>query len=157
MTARPEELRMLLLEGALKFANQGRQGLESRDFEQSFSGLSQCRAIVVELMSNMRDEVAPEICGNVRALYTFIFNQLTEASLDKDLSKLSKAIELLEYERETWALLMEELAAERAAGRDPVAAASAGLSGAAASDTVPLATNGADAAAGERPSISVSA
>ncbi|MEM1329272.1 MAG: flagellar export chaperone FliS [Planctomycetota bacterium] len=169
LSARPEELRMMLLEGALKFARQGLDGLESKDFEQSFSGISQCRSIVVELMSNLRDDVAPEVCDRVRAVYTFLFNQLTEASLEKDAQKLEQAIELLEFERETWQMLIDDLAKERAAGRDPVAEAAAKIQTTKAPTAQPQTTGGAPAANATqsvpvpqqadapRPSISISA
>ncbi len=127
MTASPEELRLMLLDGAIKFACQGREGLESKNFEQSFSGISQCRAIVVELMTSVRPEVDPELIERVRSLYTYLFSQLTEAGLEKNPKIMDHVIELLEYERETWVMLMDQLAEARAQGRDPVAEARASL------------------------------
>jgi flagellar secretion chaperone FliS len=115
LTAAPEQLRLLLLDGAIKFANQGRQGLTSRNYEQSFTGISQCRDIVLELMTGMKTEHDPELCDRLRALYTFMYTQLVEASMQRDLDKLDAVIRLLEYERETWVMLIEKLAAERAA------------------------------------------
>ncbi|TVQ61117.1 MAG: flagellar export chaperone FliS [Phycisphaerales bacterium] len=127
MTASPEELRLMLLDGAIKFARQGREGLEAKNFEQSFSGISQCRAIVVELMTSVRPEVDPELIERVRSLYTYLFSQLTEAGLEKSPRIMDHVIELLEYERETWVMLMDQLTEARAQGRDPVAEARASL------------------------------
>ena len=36
---------MMLIEGAIKFAEQGKTGLVSGDFEQAYNGISQCRQI----------------------------------------------------------------------------------------------------------------
>lgn len=113
LTARPEELRLLLLDGALKFARQGQDGLARRDFEASYNGLSQCRDIITELMSGMRSDLDPALCSRVRALYSFLFSELVEASLQKDPARVGKVVELLEYERETWWLLMQKVAGER--------------------------------------------
>lgn len=119
MSASPEELRLMLLDGALRFANQGLEGLRKKDYEASFTGISQCRNIILELMTSVRDEVAPDLCDKVRAVYTFIFAELTEASLSKDADRLSRTIELIEYERETWALLMQQIEGEKASGKAP--------------------------------------
>ena len=45
---------VLLLDGALRFARQGREGLEKKDFEAVFNGFSQCRNIITELIVTMR-------------------------------------------------------------------------------------------------------
>lgn len=116
LTASPEELRLMLLEGAVRFARSGQEGLRTRNYEQSYNGISQCRAIVTELMTTMRREHNPEVCDRLQSLYMFLFNELVNASLEKDPDRLDKVIELLEYERETWVQLMEKLRRERASG-----------------------------------------
>lgn len=113
MTASPEELRLMLLDGAIKFANQGREGLLTKDFEASFNGVSQCRNIVLELLSTVRPDVDPDLCEKVQSIYGFMYNELIEVSLGRDPKRLEKIITLLEYERETWVLLMEKLVEER--------------------------------------------
>ncbi len=113
MTASPEELRLMLLDGALKFARQGREGLIAKNIESMYSGVSQCRNIVFELLTTVREDLDPELASNVKALYTFIYKTLVDASFERDLQKLDTSIELLEYERETWVLLMQKLAEER--------------------------------------------
>ena len=114
LTASPEELRLMLLDGALKFARQGREGLAARNYEASFNGISQCRNIVLELLTTIRPEYDPELCDRVKGLYTFLYTELVEASMQKSVPKLDGVIKLLEFERETWVMLMERLAAERA-------------------------------------------
>lgn len=117
LTASPEELRLMLLDGALKFARQGREGLIAKNVESMYSGVSQCRNIVFELLTTVREDLDPELAGNVKALYTFIYKTLVDASFERDLKKLDTSIELLEYERETWVLLMQKLAEERGEAR----------------------------------------
>lgn len=116
LTATPEELRLMLLDGGIKFARQGRDGILRKDYEASYNGLSQSRDIVMELITTIRDDIDPELGGRIRSLYTFIYSLLVEGSFEKDAAKVDKAIELLEFERETWAMLMQKLAEERRAG-----------------------------------------
>jgi flagellar protein FliS len=118
LTASPEELRLMLLDGAIKFARQGREGLAARNYEASFNGISQCRNIVLELLTTIKSEYDPELCDRVKALYTFLYTELVEASMQKSLPKLDGVIKLLEYERETWVMLMDKLSSERS-GQSP--------------------------------------
>lgn len=116
LTASPEELRMMLLDGACKFARQARESLTKKDFEGVFNGTTNCRNIVFELMTTIREDVNQELASNVRSLYAFMYRLLTEASFEKDGVKYDKVIELLDFERETWAMLMKKMASERTAG-----------------------------------------
>lgn len=115
LTASPEELRLMLLDGAIKFAHQGREGLSSRNYEVSYNGISQCRNIVLELLTTIKPEFDPELCDRVKAIYTFLYTELVAASMEKNIQKLDGVIKLLQYERETWVLLMNKLASERGA------------------------------------------
>ncbi|MBX3389009.1 MAG: flagellar protein FliS [Phycisphaeraceae bacterium] len=114
MTASREELRLLLLEGAIKFVMQAREGLLARNFEQVFSGTDNARNIIVELITGVQSAPNPDLAERVRSLYTFFYVRLTEASFEKSVEKFDEVIGLLEYERETWVLLMEKVAAEKA-------------------------------------------
>ena len=114
LTASREELRLILIEGALKFAHQARVGLETKNHEQSFEGFSNCRAIVVELLTSINPEHDPDLTDKVRGVYMFIFSELVHASAERSITRLDTVIELLDFERETWVMLMEKLASERA-------------------------------------------
>jgi flagellar protein FliS len=122
LTASPEELRMLLLDGAIKFARQGRDGLAAKDYEASYNGISQSRNIVLELLTSVKPEHDPELAERVKALYTFLYVTMVEASMEKSVQKLDSVISLLEYERETWQMLMDQLAKERGTAPTPAAA-----------------------------------
>ncbi|MAY74904.1 MAG: flagellar export chaperone FliS [Phycisphaerae bacterium] len=116
MSASPAELRLMLLDGAIKFALQAQEGLETKNYEQSYAGFTQSRAIVLELATTIRPEPNPDLAERVKALYTFMYTELVESSMNKDVARLEKVIELLRYERETWVLLMEQIAKENASG-----------------------------------------
>lgn len=117
LTAPPEQLRLMLLDGAIRFARQAAEGMEAKDYEATYNGITQSRAIVLELATSIRADIDPELAGRVRSVYMFIYSEMVDASLNRCIERLRKAIELLEYERETWAMLLEKVAAERAAGK----------------------------------------
>ncbi|MGD9690547.1 MAG: flagellar export chaperone FliS [Phycisphaerales bacterium] len=122
LTASPEELRLMLLDGAIKFCRQGRDALQAKDFAGCHEGFSRCRAILVELVSSMRTEIDPGLCERLSALYLFMIGQLVESSHARDASKADRVIELLEYDRETWVMLMRKLSEEKQANTDARAA-----------------------------------
>lgn len=121
LTASPEELRLLLIEGCIRFLRSGREGLEQKNFEKVFESFTNARNILVELMSSLRHEIAPDVCGNLESIYTYVFNRITEGSFEKDPAKIDEAIGLMEYDRETWILLMEKLATQRQGASRPAA------------------------------------
>lgn len=116
LTASPEELRLLLIDGGIRFLRLGRQALNDKNWESVYSNLSSGKDIVLELLNGLRPEIDPELCSRLTSLYTWMLVTITEAGFEKDLKKLDDVIGTLEYERETWALLMEKVAKDRAAG-----------------------------------------
>lgn len=116
MTAPPEQLRLMLLDGAVRFSKMALEALGSKDHERVFEGFSNARAIVLELGESIKPDPDVQLAQNMKGVYTFIYSELVHASIDKDAARLEKAIELLEYERETWAQFIEKLERERSEG-----------------------------------------
>lgn len=105
----------MLFDGAIRFLNTGRKGLESKDYDISYTNISKAQKIVLELSNSLNRNVMPEVTEKLSALYTFIYRLLIDASTTRDTKPLDEAIRLLKYERETWALLIEK-AAQQTAG-----------------------------------------
>ena len=56
----------------------------------------------------------PDLCGKLAALYTYAYRQLVIANIHHDLTALDDAMKVLKYQRETWVLLVEQLAKKKA-------------------------------------------
>ena len=108
MTASPEELRLMLYEGAIKFCRVARESLEAEDFEGSYHALMRSQKIVLELSTSLNHDVAPELCDKLAALYTYIYRLLVDANMQREIAPIDEAIKLLDYERETWKMLMHK-------------------------------------------------
>ncbi|MFT3686099.1 MAG: flagellar export chaperone FliS [Phycisphaerales bacterium] len=117
MTASREQLRAMLLDGAVRFCRQGRDGLAAKNYEQSFNGFTRTRAIIVELINTMKNDPSPNadntVIDQLRSLYTYMISRLVTAGHKKDIEAADEVINLLEYERETWNLLMASLTGEQ--------------------------------------------
>jgi flagellar protein FliS len=126
LTAGPEELRLMLYEGAIRFCRLARAALEAREWEKSYNNLMRAQKIVLELSTSLNYQVAPELCTRLGALYTYIYRRLVDANVEHSIAALDEAIKLLEYERETWQLLMAKTTGQSQAQPGPAGGSVAG-------------------------------
>jgi len=112
MTASPQELRLMLFDGAIKFCHLAKKALDDKDFESSYDTLMRAQKIVLELSTSLNHDVAPELCDKLGALYTYIYRLLVDANIGRQLKPIDEALELLQYERQTWQMLMDKAAQE---------------------------------------------
>ena len=115
LTATPEQLQMMLFDGALRFCEQARAALQTKNFEQSYDLISRVQKILLELSCSLKHDILPDLCGKLAALYNFAYRKLIEANVRHDLASLEAAINILKYQRETWAMLLDQLGKQRAA------------------------------------------
>ena len=109
MTASPQELRLMLYDGAIKFCNQARKALDDKDFESSYNALMRAQKIVLELSTSLNHSIAPELCEKLGALYTYIYRLLVDANIERLAKPIDEALELLQYERQTWLRTCQEI------------------------------------------------
>lgn len=115
MTATPEQLQLMLYDGAIRFATQGRDAIRAKDYEAVYQRFSRAQKIVLELQSGLRPEINPSLCSQMSALYNFTYRKLVDASINRDVVAADEALKILTHQRETWVLLMEKARSERAA------------------------------------------
>lgn len=130
LTASPAQLRGMLLDGAVRFAQRGRDGLAKRDYEEAYNGIHRCQQILMELLEALDPAVDRELCERLTGLYVFLYTQLIKATTERDATIVDEVIRLLEFEAETWRMLMDRLndpAADRVA--QPAAAAASASDG----------------------------
>lgn len=113
MTASPEELRLMLYEGALRFTRQGLEALQARRLEDSYNAIARAEKIVLELSTSLRHDMAPGLYEKLSALYTYIYRKLVDANVSHEAAPLQEVIDLLDYEKQTWEMLMGKLAEAR--------------------------------------------
>src|SRR5690606_39431161 len=107
LTATPEQLQLMLFDGALRFGEQARVALEKKDYEQSYNLISRVQKILTELSCTLKHDVAPDLCKKLAALYTYAYKKLIEANIEHKLEPLDEALNILRYQRETWVMLLD--------------------------------------------------
>ncbi len=125
MTASPEQLQLMLYDGAIRFASQARDAIEKGEIESSYNLLTRAQTIVREMENGLRHEVAPELCGRMAALYRFVFSKLVDANVNKDVNALDGAIKILRHQRETWVIVIDKIQKTQAHAAEPEATESA--------------------------------
>lgn len=114
LTASPEQLQLMLYDGAIRFTRQGLKGIEEQNWEQSFNAFNRAQQIVLELLNGLNYDVDRELCTRMASIYNFIYRKLIEACTHRECMAAKDALGLLEFQRETWVLLIERLRQERA-------------------------------------------
>jgi len=107
-TATPQRLHLMLIEGAIRFAQQTLLYWEQEDNEQACESLIRCRQIVTAILTGIKDD-GSEVVKNVAAIYEYLFHTLTEANRVHNPQHLRDVIRVLEIEQETWRQLCEQL------------------------------------------------
>lgn len=122
LTATPEQLHLMLYDGAIRFASQGRDAILAKDIEGSYNKLTRAQKIIIEMQNGLNPEVNPELCGRMAALYNFIYQKLIDACVRREVQAVDDALTVLRYNRETWQLLVGKVSGLRAdTERDAVA------------------------------------
>lgn len=112
LTAPPEKLQLLLYDGAIRFATQGRRKLVEGDYESSCLFLVKAQNIVLELLCGLRPEHDAALCGRMAALYSFIYHKLLDANVNRSPEAVDDALKILSIQRRTWLELLEKLSQE---------------------------------------------
>lgn len=115
LTATPEQLQLMLYDGAIRFAEQGKQAIQKKDYEATYNCLSRAQKIITELTVSLKHDVAPDLCRNLTGIYSYCYKKLIDGSIRHDIPSIEEAINLLRYQRDTWALLLEKLGKDKAA------------------------------------------
>ena len=113
LTASAERLHLLVIDGALRFARQGKTALETGDFATANKVFARSRECVTELMTKIKTDHNPALADNLKALFVFVIRNLMLADFEHDPQKSADAIRILELHRDTWTELMLQLQEQR--------------------------------------------
>lgn len=111
-TASQGDLLLMLFDGAIRFANQGRQCIVEQDMEQANVKLLRAQDILTELMISL-DLDQGEIAENLYQLYNFIYELLVEANIKKDVDLIDQAVRFLTELRDTWRQVVAQVDGRR--------------------------------------------
>jgi len=130
MTAAPQKLQLLLIDGAIRFGRQAESHWQNRENEAAFRALARCQEIISQLIAGLAPSLESSLIRQIASVYAFVYRTTVAAGFRRDASKLADALRVLEIERETWQQVCDQL------GANPSSAAAASNAGRAATSPI---------------------
>ncbi len=100
MTASPQELTLMLYNGALKFIGLSKIHIEKKDIPKANESIIRAQDIIQEL--NITLNMDYEMSTGLRSIYTYILEVLVDANISKEIKYLDEAAEMVTELRDTW-------------------------------------------------------
>lgn len=113
-TATPEELTLMLYDGAVKFGNQALIALEQKDFAKANTLIQKMQNIIREFQFTLKKGY--DISEQLNNVYDYIHRILVKANIHKDKEKLEEALSLIRELRDAWKEAMKIARAEKKGG-----------------------------------------
>ncbi|HEY9854713.1 MAG TPA: flagellar export chaperone FliS [Stenomitos sp.] len=113
-TAPREQLLLMLYDGAIRFANVAKKGIEDKDFEVTNTHCMKVQNILTELMVTLDMAVGGELAQNLFDLYDYMKRRTMEANFQKDPQALDEILMHLKELRMAWAQAAKNVGALKA-------------------------------------------
>jgi flagellar secretion chaperone FliS len=102
VTSTPGEILLALYDGLFRFLNAAKVCIERKQLPRARELLSKSNAVLSELTIALDHSVAPELCGQLDALYGFCIERVVLASRKADTSMIDEVTRVLTPLREAW-------------------------------------------------------
>jgi flagellar secretion chaperone FliS len=110
LTASPEQLVVMLYDGAVRFLRQAELAITEGAWQHGYDRLARGEAIIDELLATLNMD-AGEIAERLQAIYIFCKRCLIDARLQRSAEKVGHVVALLSDLRGAWAGLATGAAA----------------------------------------------
>lgn len=99
-TATNEELTLMLYNGLVKFLMQAQMALNENNIEKSNTAIIKAQDIVAEFRGTL--DMSYEISEQLDLLYDYMYRQLLEANIKKEVSIVEEVLVMAKELRNTW-------------------------------------------------------
>ena len=108
MTASPQELTLMLYDGAIKFCNIAIIGVEQNDIQKSHTNIMKVQRIIEEFQMTLNFKYP--VANDFNNVYNYLMTRLREANISKDKEILEEVSTHLHTMRDTWKEAMTKAA-----------------------------------------------
>lgn len=105
MTATPQELTLMLYDGAIKFCNLAIMAIEKKEIPKAHSNIVKAENIIREFRSTL--DIKYPTAQDFDVMYEYINRRLVEANMKKDKEILEEVLVYIKDMRDTWKELMK--------------------------------------------------
>ena len=106
-SASPEQLMLMLYDGAIRFISLGIQAIENGVIDKRAYYINKTSAIVSEFAATLDHSMNPELAEDLDSLYSYMLKRMMEANLHNDVEPLLEVKKMLSDLRTTWAQAIE--------------------------------------------------
>jgi flagellar protein FliS len=103
LSATPEQLVVMLYDGAQRFLRQANTAMRDGHIERAHNVLRRAELIVAHLDGTLDHEQGGPVAANLHSIYVFCLAHLNRARMEQDPAKLDQVGRLLGELREAWA------------------------------------------------------
>ncbi|MDR1702214.1 MAG: flagellar export chaperone FliS [Sporomusaceae bacterium] len=111
MTAPPEQLTLMLYNGAIRFINESAAAIREKQIEKAHNANMRVQSILRELMATL--DMQYDIAKQLMSVYDYMEYRLQSANIKKDISQLEEVRDLITELRDTWAEAIKKVQKER--------------------------------------------
>jgi len=119
LTATPQRLRLMLIEGAILSVNAAQADFAQGNDIEAVGRIGRCRDVVAELIAGITAEQTP-LARQILSVYMFLYSTLVEAQIGRDPGRLPDILRVLEEERQTWREVCVQMPERLVAAANPV-------------------------------------
>ncbi|MAF15384.1 MAG: flagellar export chaperone FliS [Marinomonas sp.] len=101
-SADPHRVIQLLMQGALERLALSKGFIERKDLEAKSSTLTRVTEIINALRDSLDRDSSPELVDNLESLYVYMIEQIHEASVTMDVSKIDHVMKLMLEIKSAW-------------------------------------------------------
>lgn len=112
-TASPEQVLILLYDGAIQYLNKAKIAIGMNDLGQVQKNLTGCERIILEFMSTLDIKNGGSLAQNLYKLYDYLYNTLVDINTSKNEKKIDEVLNHLTSLRDTWNKAIAMANAER--------------------------------------------
>lgn len=106
LTAKPAELTLMLYDGAIKFCNMAKDGIDTADIEKAHVNITKAQRIIDYLRQTL--DMKYEVAKDFENIYSYLSRRLVEANLHKDPEILEEILTHLRSVRDNWKEVMKK-------------------------------------------------
>lgn len=106
-TATPEQVLILLYDGAIQYLNRAKVALNEANNEQFHSNILGCQKIIMEFMNTLDMEHGGTLAQNLYRLYDYFYNVLVKVGINREVAGIDEVLKHLTGLRETWQKAIE--------------------------------------------------
>lgn len=101
-TATPEEILILLYEGAIRFLTIARKAQLDNNTQKCHDNILRAQHIITEFMTSLDMEIGGDMALNLYRLYEYLHYRLVQANVKKEVALLDEVLDHLRKLKATW-------------------------------------------------------